>query len=86
VLVVADSTHVFLSERGPQWYASQGLPIRTLDSIGLEAITVNPLAPQSHSFDSVGLRVALGEAIDDVPIFDVLHPDYLSAERAARSA
>jgi hypothetical protein len=86
VLVVADSTHVFLSERSPEWYARQGLAIQTLDPIALEAITVNPIAPQSHSFDSVRLRGALGEEIDDVPIFDVLHHDYLSAERAARSA
>jgi hypothetical protein len=86
VLVVADSTHVFLSERSPRWYERQGLAIRTIDSIALEAITVNPTAPQSHSFDSVALRSALSEEIDDVPIFDVLHPDYLSAERAARSA
>ncbi|MCW3028508.1 MAG: hypothetical protein JWN81_1719 [Solirubrobacterales bacterium] len=86
VLVVADSTHVFLSERSAQWYERQGLAIRTLDSIALEAITVNPVAPQSHSFDSVALRSALSEEIDDVPIFDVLHSDYLSAERAARSA
>jgi hypothetical protein len=85
-VVVADSTHVFLSERGPQWYERQGLAIRTLDSIALEAITVNPLAPQSHSFDSVALRSALSDQIEDVPIFDVLHPDYLSAERAAPPA
>jgi hypothetical protein len=85
VLLVADSTHVFLSERGPQWYARQGVAIRTLDSIALEAITVNPVAPQSHSFDSALLREALSEEIDDVPIFDVLHADYLSAERAAPS-
>jgi hypothetical protein len=79
VLVVADSTHVFLSERGPDWYARQGLPIQTLDSIALEAITVNPVAPQSHSFDSAQLRGALGEVIEDVPILDVLHADYLNA-------
>jgi hypothetical protein len=85
-LVVADSTRVFLSERGPGWYARQGLEIRTLRSTALEAITVNPLAPQSHSFDSVRLRAALGEAIDDVPTFDVLHPDYLSLERTAPPA
>jgi hypothetical protein len=82
VLVVADSTRVFLSEHGPRWYRDQGLSIQTLDSIALEAITVNPLAPQSHSFDSSELRGALGEAIEDVPLFDVLHPDYLSRERA----
>lgn len=84
-LVVADSTHVFLSERSPQWYASQGLSIRTLDSIALEAITVNPVAPQSHTFDSARLRGALAEKIDDVPIFDVLDPGYMSAKRAAAS-
>jgi hypothetical protein len=76
VLVVADSTHVFLSEKGPRWYDRQGLAIRTLAPIALEAITVNPIAPQSHSFDSLALRDALTEEIDGVPIFDVLHPDY----------
>jgi hypothetical protein len=83
VLVVADSTHVFLSERSPQWYARQGLEIRTLAAISLAAITVNPVAPQSHRFESERLRAALEEAIDDVPIFDVLDPDYVSAKRAA---
>jgi hypothetical protein len=82
VLVVADSTHVFLSERSPRWYASQGLVIRTLAAIALAAITVNPIAPQSHSFESVRLRAALAKQIDDVPIFDVLDPDYLSSEHA----
>jgi hypothetical protein len=76
VLVVADSTHVFLSDKGPQWYQRQGLHIRTLAPIALEAITVNPVAPQSHRFDSVRLRALLGESLPDIPIFDVLHPDY----------
>jgi hypothetical protein len=82
VLVVADSTRVFLIERRPDWYRRQGLDVQTLDSTALEAITVNPVAPQSHSFDSVQLREAVEQAIDDVPIFDVLHPDYPSIERA----
>jgi hypothetical protein len=75
-LVVADSTRVFLSERGPAWYRAQGIEIRTLAPTRLEALTVNPVAPQSHRFDSMSLRAALGEAIADVPIFDVLDPDY----------
>jgi hypothetical protein len=83
VLVVADSTRVFLMERGPDWYRRQGIEIQTLYSTALEAITVNPVAPQSHSFESMQLREALEQAIDDVPIFDVLHSDYLSMERAA---
>jgi hypothetical protein len=83
VLVVADATHVFLNERSPHWYARQGLSIRTLATTSLAAITVNPVAPQSHRFPSEALRAALEEAIDDVPVFDVLAPDYVSATRAA---
>jgi hypothetical protein len=74
---------VFLSERGPRWYRRQGLDIHTLWPIALEAITVNPVAPQSHSFDSAELRALLAETLPEVPIFDVLHADYRSAERAA---
>ncbi len=76
IVVVRDSTRVFLAERGPEWYARQGVEIRTLRPISLRAITVNPVAPQSHSFDSAELRGLLRAAIADVPIFDVLDPEY----------
>jgi hypothetical protein len=75
-LVVADPTKVFLWKRGPEWYRRQGILLNTFDRIELEAITVNPLAPQSHRFDSIQLRALLQEAIPDVPVFDVLHADY----------
>jgi hypothetical protein len=78
-LVVADSTRVFLSEKGPGWYRRQGLEIQTLRPTALAAITVNPVAPQSHSFDSAALRSALAESIEDVAILDVLHPGYGAA-------
>jgi hypothetical protein len=76
VLVVADPTKVFLWKRGPEWYQRQGVVLRTLNRVALEAITVNPVAPQSHRLDSAQLRSLLREAIPGVPIFDVLHPDY----------
>jgi hypothetical protein len=80
ILVVADPTKVFLSNRGPAWYRTQGLEIQTLRTIALKAITVNPVAPQSHWFDSGALRALLAEAIPaDVPIVDVLHPDYVAS-------
>jgi hypothetical protein len=85
-LVVADSTHVFLSERPPRWYARQGIQIRTLQPTALEAITVNPVAPQSHRLDSAALRGALGEAIEGVPIFDVVHADYQADAARSRGA
>ena len=78
VVVVPDPTKVFLWKRGPWWYERQGVHLRTLKRISLEAITVNPVAPQSHRFDSAELRMRLSEAIPGVPIFDVLHADALA--------
>jgi hypothetical protein len=74
VVVVSDSTRVFLSDRGPEWYRRQGLAIQVVRPIRLEAITVNPVAPQSHRFDTVRLQALLSDAISDVPLFDVLQP------------
>lgn len=84
VVVVADPTRVFLSERGPGHYERQGLRIEALAEIDLRALTVNPVAPQSHSFDSARLRALLGEAIPELPIFDVMHPGYGGSAAAPR--
>jgi hypothetical protein len=79
-LAVADPTHAFLSERGPEHYAAQGVRIATLAPIELLAVTVNPVAPQSHSFDSAQLRARLADALPGVPVFDVLHHGYAGAQ------
>jgi hypothetical protein len=86
VIVVADPTKVFLWKRGPEWYRRQGVVLRTLNRIALEAITVNPVAPQSHRFDSEQLRGLLAQAIPDVPIFDVLGADYQAMRQATPAA
>jgi hypothetical protein len=70
-LVVTDATRVFLTDHGPEWYRRQGLAIEVLAPIDLRALTVNPVAPHSHSFDSLRLRSLLEEAIPDVPVLDV---------------
>ena len=75
-VVVADSTKAFLSERGPAWYERHGVRLRTLRPLALLAITVNPLAPQSHRFDSERLCAMLREEISGVPVLDVLGPAY----------
>ncbi|HEX4484551.1 MAG TPA: hypothetical protein VH081_12315 [Solirubrobacteraceae bacterium] len=82
-IVAADPTHVFLTRRGPRWYARQGVSIEVLQTIALKAITVNPLAPQSHSFDSRELRESIESAVSDVPVLDVLDASYLAAARGA---
>jgi hypothetical protein len=83
VLVVSDPTKVFLWKRGPEWYRRQGVQLQTLERVELQALTVNPLAPQSHRFDSGRLRALLREHIADVPIFDVLADDYPGVRQSA---
>jgi hypothetical protein len=77
-IIVGDPTRVFLSRRGPRWYARQGLSVEVLHTIELRAITVNPVAPQSHRFDSLELRELIEETVADVPVLDVLDPFYLA--------
>jgi hypothetical protein len=83
IVVVGDATKVFLWKRGPEWYRRQGVHLQTLNDIQLQALTVNPVAPESHRFDSAELRALLRETIADVPIFDVLHRDYTGERRPA---
>lgn len=77
-VLVADPTRVFLSQRSPRWYARQGIAIEVRRRIDLKAITVNPVAPQAHAFDSSELREAIEAVVVDVPILDVLDPSYLA--------
>lgn len=85
-VVVADPTRVFLSGRDIGWYAAHGVDLLTIEPIALLALTVNPVAPQSHTLDSGRLRGLLGDAIPDLPIFDVLHPEYTGRAPAAPAA
>jgi hypothetical protein len=77
-IVAGDPTKVFLSEHGPRWYARQGVSIEVLRTIELRAITVNPVAPQSHRFDSRALRELIESAVTGVPVLDVLDESYLA--------
>ena len=78
-IVVGDPTKVFLTHRGVGWYCRQGVAIEVRRTIALQAITVNPVAPQSHRFDSRQLRELIEAAVEDVPILDVLDPSYRPA-------
>jgi hypothetical protein len=80
-VVAGDPTKVFLSRRGPSWYERQGLSIAVLNTIELMAITVNPIAPQSHRFDSQQLRELIEAAVPGVPVLDVLDPSYRTEPR-----
>jgi hypothetical protein len=77
-IVAGDPTKVFLQRRGTRWYARQGIEIEVRRTIALKAITVNPVAPQSHRFDSRRLRELIAAAVPDVPVLDVLDESYLA--------
>jgi hypothetical protein len=77
-VVAGDPTRVFLSRHGPGWYRRQGLQIEVRQTIELKVITVNPVAPQSHRFDSSQLRELIESAVPDVPVVDVLDSSYLA--------
>ena len=77
-VIAADPTKVFLSHRGPRWYARQGVSIEVQQTIELKAITINPVAPRSHRFDSRQLRERIEAAVADVPVYDVLDSSYVA--------
>jgi hypothetical protein len=70
-ILAGDPTKVFLARHGPGWYRRQGISIEVLHTIELKALTVNPVAPQSHRLDSARLRTAIEAAVGDVPVLDV---------------
>jgi len=72
-IVAGDPTKVFLSRHGPSWYARQGVAIEVRRPIALKAITVNPVAPQSHRFDSRELCHLIAAVVGGIPVLDVLH-------------
>lgn len=82
-VLVADATKVFVSKHSPAYYLDAGIELCVRRPIDLRALTVNPVAPQSHSFESARLRALLAEVVQGVPIFDVVHPSYGGARPAA---
>jgi hypothetical protein len=86
-IVASDSTRVFLTDQGLEWYRRQGVDIQVEHPMALMAITINPVAPQSHRFDSARLLAQLRGAIPDgVPLLDVLQPERPGAGAGADHA
>jgi hypothetical protein len=73
-VVVADGTRVFPGMRGYRWYRRRGLDVRVLESLRLCAVTVNPVAPQSHRFSSAALSAAIETALPGAAVVDVRSP------------
>jgi hypothetical protein len=75
-VVVVDATKVFLTSRSPHWYRERGLRLEVLRRLPVRALTVNPVAPLSHSLASRELREAIAALAPTVPVFDVESEDY----------
>lgn len=73
-VLVTDPTKVFLNDRGLDWYRGHKIELQTVRTIALKALTVNPVAPMSHRFDSRQLQSLIREAIPDLTVLDVLNP------------
>jgi hypothetical protein len=77
-IIARDPTSVFLTAHGPGWYLRQGIAVEVRKPIELLAITVNPVAPLRHRFESAELRASIEAAIPGVSVLDVLAADYLA--------
>jgi hypothetical protein len=87
--VVAPSpTNVFIHAHSPEWYRQRGVHLEVLDQVELSALTVNPQAPLSHSFDSESLRTTIADVVPQgLPVIDVKEPHYQETwERALATA
>lgn len=84
-VLVADPTRVFLDIHGVDWYRRVGIDVQALRITELHALTVNPVAPRAHRFDSRELQMRLKDGLPEVPIFDVMSPEYPDTEGAQDS-
>jgi hypothetical protein len=75
-IVVEDARCVFLTRRGIGFYTAHGITLEALEPIRLAAITVNPVAPLAHRFESLPFREYVRDAAPGVPVFDVMHSSY----------
>ena len=86
-IVASSPTNVFIRAHSPQWYRQRGLHLEVLDQVRLTAVTVNPQAPLSHTFDSTRLRTAIEDVLpQELPVIDVKEPRYQQAWEHSLSA
>jgi hypothetical protein len=70
--VVTDPTKIFIDRRAWRRLRERGMRVFTLSGVKIIAITVNPFSPAGYSFDSAELVKAVGAAVGEIPVFDVL--------------
>lgn len=71
-LILNDHTKLFLENKGVTYYSNKGLFIQVLHPVNILAVTVNPVAPLSHSFNSDQLVAEIQQKISPIAVLDVL--------------
>ena len=71
--VVPHGSHLFLGDNSLAWYRKRGLEFRALHSIALKAITLNPVCPGGHRFNSDEFEKKLSTALPGIVVFNVLN-------------
>lgn len=75
-LVLENSRKIFIKPNKLTEYSKRGLELRVLKKNKLISITLNPISPQAHEFDSDEFLYRMKKEIPDIPIFDVNNPKY----------
>ena len=75
-LAAKDHTNVFLEDKTLEYYEKRGLSLRVRKTVNLVGISVNPIAPLSHSFDSDNFVNEIQKEFKSIPVFDVLSSRY----------
>jgi len=75
-VIVSDSTKVFLTTKELAMFERRGVSVKVLFPFNILAITVNPVSPLSHSFNSEELISEFKKNINNIPIIDVLSKHY----------
>lgn len=76
VLLINNHTKLFLGKKPISYYQKRGVDLHVVKPAQLLGLTVNPVSPLSHSFESDILTNALRSSLPDIPVFDVLSPKY----------
>jgi len=71
-IVVRDPTRIFIPSRDMLILQRLGLKLRTVDSINIISITVNPYSPEGYYFDPEEFLKKMRQAIPQIPVFDVM--------------
>ncbi len=71
-VVVRDPTRIFITKKDLLILKRLGLNLRTVDSINIISITINPVAPEGYYFEGEEFLKRMRQAIPNIPVFDVV--------------